>query len=86
MDFSSFPALLAVLGISIPIWDQYVHLLVLALDGLTSIFHSAGLAIIAFTIIVKTIMLPLTVKSIRSIEGDAGSAAEDQGASEEARQ
>lgn len=66
MDFSSFPALLAVLGISIPIWDQYVHLLVLALDGLTSIFHSAGLAIIAFTIIVKTIMLPLTVKSIRS--------------------
>ncbi len=66
MDFPSFPALLAVLGISIPIWDQYVHLLVLALDGLASIFHSAGLAIIAFTIIVKTIMLPLTVKSIRS--------------------
>jgi YidC/Oxa1 family membrane protein insertase len=66
MDFSSFPALLALLGISIPIWDQYVHLLVLALDGLADIFHSAGIAIIAFTIIVKTIMLPLTVKSIRS--------------------
>jgi YidC/Oxa1 family membrane protein insertase len=66
MDFSSFPALLALLGISIPIWDQYVHLLVLALDGLAGIFHSAGVAIIAFTIIIKTIMLPLTVKSIRS--------------------
>ncbi|MCA9864119.1 MAG: YidC/Oxa1 family membrane protein insertase, partial [Thermomicrobiales bacterium] len=49
-----------------PIWDQYVHLLVLALDGLADVFHSAGVAIIAFTIIVKTLMLPLTVKSIRS--------------------
>jgi YidC/Oxa1 family membrane protein insertase len=66
MDFSSFPALLALLGVSIPVWDQYVDLLVLALDGLATIFHSAGIAIIAFTVIVKTIMLPLTVKSIRS--------------------
>jgi YidC/Oxa1 family membrane protein insertase len=67
MDLTSFPALLAQFSIpSIPIWDQYVHLLVLALDGLASIFHSAGIAIIAFTIIIKTIMLPLTVKSIRS--------------------
>ncbi|MCC7022077.1 MAG: membrane protein insertase YidC [Thermomicrobiales bacterium] len=67
MDLTSFPALLAQLSFpSIPIWDQYVQLLVQALNGLTSIFHSAGLAIIAFTIIIKTIMLPLTVKSIRS--------------------
>jgi YidC/Oxa1 family membrane protein insertase len=53
-------------AVNIPIWNQYVHLLVLALDGLASLFHNPGLAIIAFTIIVKTIMLPLTVKSIRS--------------------
>ncbi|MDQ2654296.1 MAG: YidC/Oxa1 family membrane protein insertase [Chloroflexota bacterium] len=67
MDLTSFPALLAQFSIpSIPIWDQYVQLLVQALDGLASIFHSAGIAIIAFTIIIKTIMLPLTVKSIRS--------------------
>ena len=52
--------------VNIPIWNQYVHLLVLALDGLATLFHSAGLAIIAFTIIVKTILLPLTVKAIRS--------------------
>lgn len=56
----------ALLGVNIPIWNEYVHLLVLALDGLATVFHSAGLAIIAFTIIVKTVMLPLTVKSIRS--------------------
>ena len=34
MDLTSFPALLAQLSIpSIPIWDQYVHLLVQALAG-----------------------------------------------------
>jgi YidC/Oxa1 family membrane protein insertase len=54
------------MNVNIPVWNQYVHLLVLALDGLASLFHNPGLAIIAFTIIVKTIMLPLTVKSIRS--------------------
>jgi YidC/Oxa1 family membrane protein insertase len=66
MDLAHHMALLAFTGPNIPIWSQYVHLLVLALDGLATIFHSAGVAIIAFTIIVKTIMLPLTVKSIRS--------------------
>ena len=52
--------------VNIPIWNQYVALLTAALDWLATTFHSAGLAIIAFTIIVKTLMLPLTVKSIRS--------------------
>jgi len=52
--------------VDIPIWNQYVHLLVGVLDGLASLFHNAGLAIIGFTIIVKTLMLPLTVQSIRS--------------------
>ncbi len=52
--------------VDIPIWNQYVHLLVGVLDGLASLFHNAGLAIVGFTIIVKTLMLPLTVQSIRS--------------------
>ena len=53
-------------AITIPIWDQYVDFLAWALDGLGGIFGSGGLAIIAFTIIIKTIILPLTVQSIRS--------------------
>jgi YidC/Oxa1 family membrane protein insertase len=36
------------------------------LNSLTSTFSSAGIGIIAFTIIVKTLMLPLTVKALRS--------------------
>src|SRR4051794_8720532 len=62
---SSYLAPLVAL-VDIPIWNQYVHLLVGFLDGLASLFHNAGLAIIGFTIIVKTLMLPLTVQSIRS--------------------
>jgi YidC/Oxa1 family membrane protein insertase len=54
------------MDVNIPVWNQYVHLLVLALDWLATLFGSAGLAIIAFTFIIKTVMLPLTVKSIRS--------------------
>ncbi len=36
------------------------------LNSLATLFSSAGLGIIAFTIIVKTLMLPLTVKALRS--------------------
>ncbi|MDQ3443746.1 MAG: YidC/Oxa1 family membrane protein insertase [Chloroflexota bacterium] len=53
-------------AISIPVWDQYVDLMEWALNSLANIFQNGGLAIIAFTIIIKTILLPLTVKSIRS--------------------
>lgn len=53
-------------AITIPIWDQYVGLIRWALDGLAQFFQSGGLAIIAFTIIIKTILLPLTVQSTRS--------------------
>jgi YidC/Oxa1 family membrane protein insertase len=51
---------------AIPIWDQYVDLVKWALDGLANILNSGALAIIAFTIIVKTLLLPLTIKSTRS--------------------
>jgi len=52
--------------VNIPIWNQYVDLLMWLLNSLTSLFSNAGLGIIAFTILVKTLMLPLTVKSLRS--------------------
>jgi len=51
---------------AIPVWDQYVDFMEWALNSLADLFNNGGLAIIAFTIIVKTILLPLTVKSIRS--------------------
>ncbi len=67
MPLSSLLASLPVVpAVDIPVWNQYVQLLTWALDGLAGIFHSGGLAIIAFTIIIKTILLPLTVQSIRS--------------------
>ncbi|HEY8446018.1 MAG TPA: YidC/Oxa1 family membrane protein insertase [Thermomicrobiales bacterium] len=49
-----------------PGWNAYVDLLEHALDFLANTFHSAGLAIVAFTIIIKTLLLPLTITSIRS--------------------
>lgn len=51
---------------AIPVWDQYRAFLDWCLDHLGTLFGSGGLAIIAFTIIVKTALLPLTIKSIRS--------------------
>ncbi len=54
------------MDVNIPIWNQYVDFLVSVLDSLTTLFSSAGLGIIAFTIIVKTLMLPLTVKALQS--------------------
>jgi YidC/Oxa1 family membrane protein insertase len=62
---ADLPAML-VPAVTIPIWDQYVGLVRWALDSLARVFHSGGLAIIAFTIIIKTILLPLTVQSTRS--------------------
>jgi YidC/Oxa1 family membrane protein insertase len=54
------------MDVNIPIWNQYVDFLVNVLDSLTTLFSNAGLGIIAFTIIVKTLMLPLTVKALQS--------------------
>ncbi|MEJ7837191.1 MAG: YidC/Oxa1 family membrane protein insertase [Thermomicrobiales bacterium] len=51
---------------AIPIWDQYVDFIKWSLDSLADVFGQAGLAIIGFTIIVKTILLPLTIKATRS--------------------
>ncbi len=54
------------MDVNIPIWNQYVDFLVNVLDSLSTLFSSAGLGIVAFTIIVKTLMLPLTVKALQS--------------------
>lgn len=51
---------------AIPIWDQYVDFVEWVLLQLGTFLGNGGLAIIAFTIIVKTILLPLTIKSTRS--------------------
>lgn len=51
---------------AIPIWSQYIDFMEWALNSLANLLGNGGLAIIAFTIIVKTLLLPLTVKSIRS--------------------
>ncbi len=60
--FGSNPFTLA----DIPIWSQYVQLLEEVLDFFARTFNSGGIAIIIFTIVVKTLLLPLTIKAIRS--------------------
>ncbi len=47
-------------------WHQFVDLIEWCLTHLSDFTGSAGLAIVLFTIIVKTILLPLTIKSVRS--------------------
>ncbi|MEX1158739.1 MAG: YidC/Oxa1 family membrane protein insertase [Thermomicrobiales bacterium] len=47
-------------------WGKYVDFIEWCLHRLTDFTGSGGLAIIVFTIILKTILLPLTVKSIKS--------------------
>lgn len=51
---------------AIPIWGQYVTGLEHILDFFARITHSPGIAVILFTIAIKTVLLPLTIKSIRS--------------------
>ena len=52
--------------LAIPIWDQYVDFIEWALERLARSFNSGGLSIIVFTIGIKTLLMPLTVQSIRS--------------------
>jgi YidC/Oxa1 family membrane protein insertase len=51
---------------AIPLWDQYVTGLEHVLDFFSRVTHSPGFAVILFTITIKTLLLPLTIKSIRS--------------------
>ena len=63
---AGLPDIILTPALVIPIWDQYTGFIRWALDSLAVLLHSGGLAIIAFTIIVKTLLLPLTVQSTRS--------------------
>jgi YidC/Oxa1 family membrane protein insertase len=47
-------------------WHSFVDFIEWCLSNLADLTGSGGLAIVLFTIIVKTILLPLTVKSVRS--------------------
>ena len=51
---------------SIPLWSQYESILEHSLDFLARNLHNAGLAVIVFTILIKTALMPLTIKSIKS--------------------
>jgi len=51
---------------AIPIWSQYVAFIEWCLRQITDFTGNFGIAIIVFTIVLKTLMLPMTVKSIRS--------------------
>jgi len=51
---------------AIPLWDQYKSILEHSLDFLARHLHNAGLAVIVFTILIKTALMPLTIKSIKS--------------------
>jgi YidC/Oxa1 family membrane protein insertase len=57
---------ISTLAPAVPIWDQYTDFVEWVLDELAGVFNNGGLAIIAFTIIVKTLLLPLNIKSTRS--------------------
>ena len=60
------PVSLASLVPASPVWDQFRGSMEWALDSLANATGSAGIAIIIFTIIIKTLLLPLTIKSTRS--------------------
>ena len=49
-----------------PVWNQFVDLIAAGLNFLANYTGSAGLAIIIFTVLIKTVLLPLTIKSVRS--------------------
>ena len=56
------------LPLAIPIWDQYVDFLKWGLESIGDKVGSGGIAIIIFTIIVRTLILPITVRSIKSMK------------------
>jgi YidC/Oxa1 family membrane protein insertase len=57
---------ISTLAPAIPVWNEYTNFVEWVLGELAGIFNNGGLAIIAFTIIIKTLLLPLTIKSTRS--------------------
>ncbi len=56
----------SVLLVSIPLWSQFVELLERGLEHLATWTGSPGLAIIIFTVLIKLLLTPLTLKTIKS--------------------
>lgn len=52
--------------VSIPIWNQFVGLMKLGLETLATWTGSPGLAIIIFTVLIKLVLTPLTLRTIKS--------------------
>jgi len=52
--------------VSIPIWNQFVDLMKFGLTTLANITGSPGLAIIIFTVLIKLVLTPLTLRTIKS--------------------
>ncbi len=52
--------------VTIPLWSQFVDLMKLGLTTLANVTGSPGLAIIIFTILIKLLLTPLTLKTIKS--------------------
>lgn len=52
--------------VSIPIWNQFVALMKLGLETLANVTGSPGLAIIIFTVLIKLLLTPLTLRTIKS--------------------
>ncbi len=52
--------------VSIPIWNQFVGLMKLGLETLAHLTGSPGLAIIIFTVLIKLVLTPLTLRTIKS--------------------
>lgn len=50
-----------------PVWSQFVGAIEFGLRYLADFFGSAGLSVIVFTVLFKTLLLPLTIKSVRSM-------------------
>jgi YidC/Oxa1 family membrane protein insertase len=50
----------------VPGWDTFVGFIKVGLDWLANLTGSAGLAIILFTIFIKLLVTPLTIKALRS--------------------
>jgi YidC/Oxa1 family membrane protein insertase len=64
----SFDLSLFRVPLAIPVLDNYVDFLKWVLDGIANFVGSAGLAIIIFTILIRTLILPVTIRSTKSMK------------------
>jgi YidC/Oxa1 family membrane protein insertase len=53
---------------ALPVWSEYVDLLKWALERIGRIVGNGGISIILFTILIRTLILPVTVRSTKSMK------------------